>query len=582
MPTFILLKKISAVFTAMLLLVSLGLSAVETAQAAVVNPSPQAKVSFTFDDGGSSTLLKAAPTLAQYGYTGTSYITTSCVGKTTVPNNCPADTGIPYMTWSQIKTLQNSYGWEIGSHSVSHPLLTEINSRKLEQEVANSKATLVAQGINPTSFATPYGDWNDKVLAAIAKHYSNHRPFHDTGYNAWPYNNYVLRVQQVQMGVDVDVVKTYIDRAAADNTWLILVFHDIQDKPSTDPEDYQFSTTDLDAVAAYVKNKNLAVTNVTNGLVSAGPQDNLLANPIQGSVIGNGWLTDAPTLVKPDSTTRGNYPEARTSVKMTSSNKNIHLFSPQLAVKSTNSYAFKGYANISSRTAGEVGFYIDEYDANGNWVSGQWKQALNSLLFKDISFSYTPTSNLVAKASLQVYVTAGSGITVYIDNLQWLTTFASAEPEPQPIVNLLDNGTFELGLHGWHSDSTGITLDGGNNGAPANPKNSVKLSNRTDKNTHLFASPIAVNSTESYIVSAYMNMITLGTGDFGFYIDEYDANGNWISGQYLYTKADVSNGTIRFEYKPTSISVAQAGLQVIAAAGTTSTAYIDDVLWLQK
>ncbi len=582
MPTLISCKKVSAVFSSLLLMVSIGLSVVVPAHAAVTNPSPQAKVSFTFDDGGSSTLLKAAPTLAQYGYSGTSYITTSCVGMTAVPNKCPADTGIPYMTWSQIKTLQNNYGWEIGSHSVTHPLLTEINTRKLEQEVANSKAALVAQGINPTSFATPYGDWNDKVVAAIAKHYTNHRPFHDTGYNTWPHNNYVLRVQQVQAGVSVETVKGYIDQAAADKTWLILVFHDIQDSPSTDPEDYQFSTTDLNAVAAYVKSKNIAVTNVSDGLVRAGAQDNLLSNPVQGSTIGNGWATDTPTRVQPDSTTRGNFPEAGTSVKMTSSNKSVHLFSPQVAVRHQNSYVIKGFANITARAAGEVGFYIDEYDTNGNWISGQWKQALSSLLFKDASFSYTPTSQAVAKASLQIYVTAGSGITVYLDNFQWLTTFMGTDPDPEPVINLLGNGTFEAGLNGWQAGNTNIMLDSNNNGAPANPKSSVKLTNIADKNTHLFAAPIAVNSTDTYTISTYMNMVSIGTGDYGFYIDEYDAAGNWISGQYLYTKADLSDGTISFEYRPTSGNVAKAGLQVIVVKGTGTMAYLDDVVWAKK
>ena len=70
-------------------------------------------------------------------------------------------------------------------------------------------------------------------------------------------------------------------------------------------------------------------------------------------------------------------------------------------------------------SSGEVGFYIDEYDAAGNWISGQYKGGARSLGAGDISFSYTPTSANVAKSSLQIILVGNSGITGYVDDVRW-------------------------------------------------------------------------------------------------------------------------------------------------------------------
>ncbi len=556
-------------------------------EALAANPVAAPQVSFTFDDGPVSNITNVAPVLAQYGYTGTAYITTSCVGKTTVPNTCAADNNVKYMTWAQIKALQNTYGWEIGSHSVTHPLMSTINASKLENEVAKSKAALQAQGFNPTSFATPYGDYNDKVIAAIAKYYTNHRPFHDTGYNTWPYNNYLLRVQQVQYGVSVDTIKSYIDAAKANNTWLVLVFHDVQPNPSTDPEDYQYSAADLSAIAAYVKSQNIKVTNVSNGLVNAPAADNLLSAPDQtaGSTLSGGWTTDTTTNVTVDATSKGSAPEAVKSVAVTASTtKPVHVFSSKVTVNPTSTYVVKGYINIASKTAGEVGFYIDEYDAAGNWISGQYKQTVAELYIKDISFVYTASSLAVAQARLQIIVSQASGIKMYIDNINWfVTTAGSGNPTPPPTpttTNVLTNSQFDQGLTGWRTDNaSAIVVDNTGMGSGTSTSTSVKLVSPASglRNAHLFSDLVSVSSAKQYTGSAYVNIAQLGTGEVGFYIDEYDAAGNWISGKYVYGKRTAGAENITFSYTPSSTSVAKASVQIIITAGTNTTAYVDNV-----
>ena len=139
-------------------------------QAAVSNPAPAAKVSFTFDDGYTSAATQAAPTLAKYGLSGTEYVATGCVGMTTVPNTCQADNDKTYLTWAQIAQLKNTYGWEIGSHSATHQLLTGLKEPELEEEILESKKTLEKSlSTKVKYFAYPKGKYSKQVLNSVKK-----------------------------------------------------------------------------------------------------------------------------------------------------------------------------------------------------------------------------------------------------------------------------------------------------------------------------------------------------------------------------------------------------------------------------
>jgi hypothetical protein len=74
---------------------------------------------------------------------------------------------------------------------------------------------------------------------------------------------------------------------------------------------------------------------------------------------------------------------------------------------------------MMQRTSGEVGFYIDEYDANGNWISGQYKGGVRAAGKGDFPFQYQPTSSGVQKARVQVILSANSGIVAYVDDAKW-------------------------------------------------------------------------------------------------------------------------------------------------------------------
>lgn len=565
-----------------------ALLAPAAANAAVDNPAPAALVSFTFDDGMASSITQAAPTLAKYGLTGTNYVPTNCVGMTTVPNTCRANTDSPYLSWDQVVQLQNTYGWEIGSHTLDHVCLVsrggdcqakKLTAAQLTAQLTNSKAALTAHGINATAFAPPYGDYDMTAVAQVAKYYTSMRGFADLGNNIWPLGDYLLRNVPVQeVTTPVSALKAQVDSAIASKTWLVFSFHDIVPNPSQNPDFYQYGTAELDQLAAYVQTKvaagQIKNVNVSKGLVNGTP--NKMPNPSFNTGLGDGWRTDAPTTITADAVNNGSYPDFAKSVKLVSGATTGHLFSPQVAVTPGTDYLFKTYLNVAAITSGEVAFYVDEYNAAGNWVSGQYRKRENSHWVEKLNFTYTPSATNVAKASLQVIV-AGTGITAYLDNVELLAL--GAETPPVPAANLVANGTFDAGISaGWTTDAaTAIVADNAGNGAPANPVNSVKLQGTTT-NVHLFSPQVSV-TPGNYKIEAYLNVKNRTGGEVGWYIDEYDANGNWIFGQWKLASTTLGVSNVTLSYSPSTTGVAKAGLQAYVTGSSGVLAYVDDVRW---
>ncbi|HEY4161067.1 MAG TPA: hypothetical protein VGM08_03320, partial [Candidatus Saccharimonadales bacterium] len=288
---------------------------------------------------------------------------------------------------------------------------------------------------------------------------------------------------------------------------------------------------------------------------------------------------DNATDVVADAGGNGSYPDATNSVKVTTSaaGANVHLFSPQVAVNSNTTYMFKNYLNLQSITSGAVAYYVDEYDANGNWISGQYLKQETGPFVEDMNFTYKPSSPSVSKASLQI-IADGAGISAYLDNSQMFSLSTAAQ------TNLVANGAFDSGISGgWTTDaSSTIVADSGSHGSPNNPVNSVAMTATTGGNTHLFSPQVAVSSAHSYSITSYLNLTAITSGEVGFYMDEYNTSGQWISGKYITGVHTLGAGDVGFTYTPSSSSVATASLQVIVIGGSGTHAYFDDVRWYQN
>jgi hypothetical protein len=218
-------------------------------------------VSVTFDDGWKSYYTNGLPVLKKYGITSTDYIISGVLG-----------TDPDYMTKTDLKQLQAA-GHEIGSHTVTHSDLTTLSAAKLDSELKNSQAQLQATlGVPVVNIASPYGSYNQTVLNNIKRYYRSHRSV-ESGFNAKSnFDIYDIKVQNLVSTTPVSQVQSWIDEAKNSNTWLVLVYHQVDPKLDKAAEPYNTYTSDLDAEMAYLKSSGVATETINQALNELVPQ----------------------------------------------------------------------------------------------------------------------------------------------------------------------------------------------------------------------------------------------------------------------------------------------------------------------
>jgi peptidoglycan/xylan/chitin deacetylase (PgdA/CDA1 family) len=129
---------------------------------------PEHPIILTFDDGFKDTYKYAPGTLIKYSQTAVFYLVVGKIGDKS--NWIPEDgRDIPLMNWEEVHQLHSS-GFQIGSHTMSHPRLNEIPGDVCRQEIAESKIILDEfLGKNVDHFCYPYGSYNEDVKEIVAE-----------------------------------------------------------------------------------------------------------------------------------------------------------------------------------------------------------------------------------------------------------------------------------------------------------------------------------------------------------------------------------------------------------------------------
>jgi peptidoglycan/xylan/chitin deacetylase (PgdA/CDA1 family) len=154
-------------------LVRRGYRGVTFAQVATGNNASKA-VAVTFDDGYRSVYDLAFPILEDLGLPGTVFVPAAHVGQSH-PMSWPGIerwVGTPYegeldcMSWDQLRELAD-HGWEVGSHTLSHPRLPELDDATLQRELTESREICADQMGKPCgTLAYPYGADDERVRVA--------------------------------------------------------------------------------------------------------------------------------------------------------------------------------------------------------------------------------------------------------------------------------------------------------------------------------------------------------------------------------------------------------------------------------
>jgi peptidoglycan/xylan/chitin deacetylase (PgdA/CDA1 family) len=213
----------------------------------VTNPAPHAAtsgalpftiarhgmVSINFDDGYQSMFDKGLPILDAAGLKSTQYIITQKVGTES------------YVTLDEVMQMYNN-GHEIGVHTRTHPNLTTLTDAQMTDEILGAKQDLISWGIMPTTMAYPYGGYSPAVEAVVLSAGLRGARDSDLGYNSsgigftfgGPLDHDTLPLElwseaaEMDMNTTLSNVTSEIDYAVANNLWLIILFHRVDE---TDP-----------------------------------------------------------------------------------------------------------------------------------------------------------------------------------------------------------------------------------------------------------------------------------------------------------------------------------------------------------
>jgi peptidoglycan/xylan/chitin deacetylase (PgdA/CDA1 family) len=121
----------------------------------------------TFDDAFDNLISNVLPTINKFQIPITIFIATKSIGIRPVwlagkqhPDSCEM-----VMTVPQILTLNENPLITFGSHTSSHPRLSELQNKDIREELSSSRNTLMAILNDPIdNLALPHGDFNKDVL----------------------------------------------------------------------------------------------------------------------------------------------------------------------------------------------------------------------------------------------------------------------------------------------------------------------------------------------------------------------------------------------------------------------------------
>jgi peptidoglycan/xylan/chitin deacetylase (PgdA/CDA1 family) len=118
---------------------------------------PAKPVVISFDDGYESVYQDAYPIMHAEDFSGVMYLVESYLGAE------------GFMDIGQIQEMTRN-GWEIGSHSMTHPYLSKVHDQVF-YEAGGSKTLLSSKiGVDVETFAYPFGDMDGYIATKISEY----------------------------------------------------------------------------------------------------------------------------------------------------------------------------------------------------------------------------------------------------------------------------------------------------------------------------------------------------------------------------------------------------------------------------
>src|SRR5262245_54344940 len=194
-------------------------------------------VTIQFDDGNADQ-YQALAILNAHGMHATFYVNTGVIGDST------------HMSWSQLQSLFAA-GNDIGGHTLTHANLKHLKTADARVQVCQDRDNLIANGLQPTAFAYPFGSFDagtDQIVQACGYNsgrgvsgVDDRKTFAET---IPPADSYGTRMPpNPKQATTVATIEGYITAAEQHGGgWVQLVFHHICDSCdaySITPADFQ-------------------------------------------------------------------------------------------------------------------------------------------------------------------------------------------------------------------------------------------------------------------------------------------------------------------------------------------------------
>ena len=162
-------------------------------------------VAITLDDGFEDNYTFAYPILKKYGIPATIFVIVERIESNDKP---PGETN--YLSWDQVVEMSEN-GTSIGSHTLTHPWLTEVSLQEARREIVESKARLEQRLGKPVRlFAYPGGrvcDFNPQIKTIVAESGYTGACVGLNGTNGRDTDPYLLRRTKIEVDDGMEVFK---------------------------------------------------------------------------------------------------------------------------------------------------------------------------------------------------------------------------------------------------------------------------------------------------------------------------------------------------------------------------------------